>query len=50
MIWTHHLKNITYNAAFVPAGALSTETYDGSYIFFVVFPDSLPNAKELSNL
>jgi len=27
MIWTHHLKNITYNASFVPQSAPSTETY-----------------------
>jgi hypothetical protein len=29
LIWTHHLKNITYNASFVPEGAPSTETYNG---------------------
>ncbi|THU97181.1 hypothetical protein K435DRAFT_663116 [Dendrothele bispora CBS 962.96] len=28
MIWTHNLKNITYNPAFVPEGAPATETYD----------------------
>ncbi|KAF5349314.1 hypothetical protein D9758_011762 [Tetrapyrgos nigripes] len=28
MIWTHHLKNITYNPAFVPEGAPENETYD----------------------
>ncbi|KAK7060233.1 hypothetical protein VNI00_000998 [Paramarasmius palmivorus] len=27
MIWTHHLKNITYNAAFVPANSTSSETF-----------------------
>ncbi|KAK7470125.1 hypothetical protein VKT23_001566 [Stygiomarasmius scandens] len=28
MIWTHHLKNITYNASFVPEGAPESETYN----------------------
>ncbi|KAL0067114.1 hypothetical protein AAF712_005901 [Marasmius tenuissimus] len=27
MIWTHHLKNITYNETFVPEGAPATEAY-----------------------
>ncbi|KAK1230625.1 hypothetical protein PQX77_006277, partial [Marasmius sp. AFHP31] len=27
MIWTHHLKNITYNETFVPEGASATEFY-----------------------
>ncbi|KAK7024262.1 hypothetical protein VNI00_016479 [Paramarasmius palmivorus] len=27
MIWTHHLKNITYNAAFVPVNSTSGETF-----------------------
>jgi hypothetical protein len=29
MIWTHHIKDITYSAPFIPDGASSTETYDG---------------------
>ena len=29
MLWTHNLKNITYNNSFVPDGAPSTETYQG---------------------
>ncbi|THU91900.1 FAD-binding domain-containing protein [Dendrothele bispora CBS 962.96] len=28
MIWTHHLKNITYNSNFVPEGASESETYN----------------------
>ncbi|KAF5374368.1 hypothetical protein D9758_004525 [Tetrapyrgos nigripes] len=28
MIWTHHLKNITANSAFVPEGAPESETYN----------------------
>ncbi|KAK7470126.1 hypothetical protein VKT23_001567 [Stygiomarasmius scandens] len=28
MIWTHHLKNITYSSAFVPVGAPESETYN----------------------
>ncbi|ESK88031.1 fad binding domain-containing protein [Moniliophthora roreri MCA 2997] len=27
MIWTHHLKNITYDDAFVPVNSTSSETY-----------------------
>ncbi|KAJ8082047.1 hypothetical protein PM082_007893 [Marasmius tenuissimus] len=27
MIWTHHMKNITYSESFVPEGASETETY-----------------------
>ncbi|KAI3596663.1 fad binding domain-containing protein [Moniliophthora roreri] len=27
MIWTHHLKNITYNGVFVPANSTSSETF-----------------------
>ncbi|KAF9260675.1 FAD-binding domain-containing protein [Marasmius fiardii PR-910] len=27
MIWTHHLKNITYNATFIPERAPASETY-----------------------
>ncbi|KAG7095769.1 hypothetical protein E1B28_006474 [Marasmius oreades] len=27
MIWTHHLKNITYNETFIPEGAPTTENY-----------------------
>ncbi|KAL0579405.1 hypothetical protein V5O48_002576 [Marasmius crinis-equi] len=30
MVWTHHLKNITYDEAFVPEGAPSSEGYRGS--------------------
>ena len=30
MIWTHHIKNITYNETFVPEGAPATETYQGT--------------------
>ncbi|KAH7921694.1 FAD-binding domain-containing protein [Leucogyrophana mollusca] len=28
VVWTHNMKNITYNATFVPQGAPSNETYD----------------------
>jgi len=28
LIWTHNMKNITYNASFVPDGALPSETYN----------------------
>jgi hypothetical protein len=28
MLWTHHMKDITYNESFVPAGAPESETYD----------------------
>ncbi|EIW73961.1 FAD-binding domain-containing protein [Coniophora puteana RWD-64-598 SS2] len=28
MIWTHNMKNISYDAVFVPDGAPSSETYD----------------------
>lgn len=30
LLWTHHLKDITYNAQFRPSGAPSKETYDGT--------------------
>lgn len=29
MIWTHHLKDISYNASFIPEGAPPSETYNG---------------------
>lgn len=29
LLWTHHLKNITYDSALVPQGAPSTESYPG---------------------
>jgi hypothetical protein len=38
MIWTHHLKNITYNSSFVPDGAPSTEIYSGVLCLFINFP------------
>jgi hypothetical protein len=28
MIWTHNMKNITYNPTFIPEGGLSNETYN----------------------
>ncbi|KIJ63201.1 hypothetical protein HYDPIDRAFT_93112 [Hydnomerulius pinastri MD-312] len=28
VVWTHNMKNITYNSQFVPQGAPSNETYD----------------------
>jgi FAD/FMN-containing dehydrogenase len=28
MLWTHYMKDITYNATFVPQGAPKSETYD----------------------
>ncbi|EGN97606.1 hypothetical protein SERLA73DRAFT_110899 [Serpula lacrymans var. lacrymans S7.3] len=28
MIWTHNMKNITYNSSFVPEGAPATESYE----------------------
>jgi hypothetical protein len=34
MIWTHHLKNIAYNSAFVPKGAPSTEIYEGVLFYY----------------
>jgi FAD/FMN-containing dehydrogenase len=33
MIWTHHLKNITYNSSFVPEYAPPTERYNGRLCF-----------------
>jgi hypothetical protein len=33
MIWTHHLKNITYDSSFVPEGAPLTEMYNGELCF-----------------
>lgn len=29
VIWTHYMKNITYNPTFVPRSAPQNETYDG---------------------
>ena len=29
LLWTHHLKDKAYNAAFVPQGGPSTQTYEG---------------------
>lgn len=29
VVWTHHMKNITYDAAFVPQGAPPNETFQG---------------------
>jgi hypothetical protein len=37
LIWTHHLKDITYNTSFVPEGASSTEIYDGTIYYWIVF-------------
>ncbi len=31
MIWTHNLKNISYDDQFVPTGAPSNEAYQGSF-------------------
>ena len=30
IVWTHNMKNITYDATFAPQGAPSNETYEGS--------------------
>jgi hypothetical protein len=38
MIWTHHLKNITYNPSFVPEGAPPPEMYNGELYFLRNFP------------
>ena len=38
MIWTHHLKNITYNSSFVPEGASPTEMYNGGLCFLRNLP------------
>jgi len=43
MIWTHHLKDINYNASFVPEGAPPTETYNGRLLFYY---DSSPCGKK----
>jgi hypothetical protein len=29
LIWTHYMKNITYNATFVPEGAPASEKFQG---------------------
>lgn len=29
VMWTHNMKNITYDAAFVPQGAPGSETFEG---------------------
>jgi hypothetical protein len=34
MIWTHNLKNISYDPAFVPQNAPSNETYHGTHVFY----------------
>ncbi|KAF8430460.1 hypothetical protein L210DRAFT_3706065 [Boletus edulis BED1] len=30
VVWTHNMKNITYNSAFVPQGAPASETYEAA--------------------
>ena len=32
MVWTHNMKNITYDSTFVPQGAPATEIYEGRRI------------------
>ncbi|KAK7051653.1 hypothetical protein VNI00_004632 [Paramarasmius palmivorus] len=32
MIWTHNLKNLVYDEAFIPANSNSTETFKGEYL------------------
>ena len=29
VVWTHNMKNITYDASFVPQGASGSETFEG---------------------
>ena len=31
-VWTHNMKNITYNSTFVPQGAPANETYEGRVV------------------
>lgn len=37
MLWTHHLKNITYDETFLPDGAPDRATYKGIYTIFAFF-------------
>lgn len=36
LLWTHHLKNVTYDASFVPSGAAKSENYKG--MFTMTYP------------
>jgi hypothetical protein len=40
LIWTHHMKDITFHDSFSPTGATDSVTYDnGSFpIFYVEYP------------
>jgi hypothetical protein len=48
MVWTHNLKNITYDKAFVPDGAPSSETYDGKFVNPPLFDLSIDQNSQLS--
>jgi hypothetical protein len=41
-LWTHHLKDITYNATFVPKGAPESETYEGKSVTICSFDSNIP--------
>ena len=38
LIWTHNLKNITYNPTFIPAGAPSNISYKGKLLLQRLLP------------
>lgn len=49
MVWTHHIKNITYYETFKPTGAPSNVTFHDSKPMFLV-PSSIADAVEVITL
>ena len=50
LIWTHHMKDITFHDSFSPTGATDSVTYDnGSFPTFSIESPTFPLTREPHN-